>query len=163
MITLVNPTLPYGFAKRHGVILLDAGEIAVIGLREGADPTALVEASAGLPHLLPVARAWALRRRNFEYAKSAIGLTATALAATITDANVILGYISPDRFNAGTLTLDVAAAISVRQRLRGEHDEVLAPERRLARHARGIEVAERKGDKQAAKEMNVFLKRLGNG
>jgi N-methylhydantoinase A len=29
---------------------------------------------------------------------------------TITDANVLLGYISPDRFNAGTMTLDVAAA-----------------------------------------------------
>ena len=27
MITLVNPTLPYAFAKRHGVVLLDAGEI----------------------------------------------------------------------------------------------------------------------------------------
>ena len=26
MITLVNPTLPYGFAKRHGVILLEAGD-----------------------------------------------------------------------------------------------------------------------------------------
>ncbi|WP_420479278.1 type II secretion system ATPase GspE [Brevundimonas sp. FT23028] len=43
MITLVNPTLPYGFAKRHGVILLDAGEVAVVGLREGADPSALIE------------------------------------------------------------------------------------------------------------------------
>jgi len=43
VITLINPTLPYGFAKRHGVILLDAGEIAVIGLREGADPSALIE------------------------------------------------------------------------------------------------------------------------
>ena len=30
-------------------------------------------------------------------------------------------------------------------------------------YARGIEVAERKGDKQAAKEMTVFLKRLRNG
>jgi len=29
---------------------------------------------------------------------------------TITDANVVLGYISADRFNAGTMTLDVAAA-----------------------------------------------------
>ena len=29
---------------------------------------------------------------------------------TITDANVVLGYISPDRFNAGTMTLDVAEA-----------------------------------------------------
>ena len=29
---------------------------------------------------------------------------------TITDANVVLGYISPDRFNAGAMTLDVEAA-----------------------------------------------------
>ena len=29
---------------------------------------------------------------------------------TITDANVVLGYISPDRFNAGSMKLDVAAA-----------------------------------------------------
>ena len=29
MITLVNPTLPYGFAKRHGVILLDVGDEAL--------------------------------------------------------------------------------------------------------------------------------------
>jgi general secretion pathway protein E len=43
MITLVNPTLPYGFAKRNGVILLDAGDIAVVGLRDGADPLALIE------------------------------------------------------------------------------------------------------------------------
>ena len=43
MITLINPTLPYGFAKRHGVILLEVGDIAVVGLREGADPSALIE------------------------------------------------------------------------------------------------------------------------
>ncbi len=43
--------LAYGFAKRHGVILLDAGEVAVVGLREGADPLVLVEArrALGLP------------------------------------------------------------------------------------------------------------------
>lgn len=54
MITLVNPTLPYGFAKRHGVILLDAGEIAVVGLREGADPVALVETRRALGRPLRV-------------------------------------------------------------------------------------------------------------
>ena len=35
--------LAYGFAKRHGVVVLDLGETAVVGLREGADPSALVE------------------------------------------------------------------------------------------------------------------------
>jgi general secretion pathway protein E len=56
MITLVNPTLPYGFAKRHGVILLDAGEVAVIGLREGADPSALIETRRALGRPLKVER-----------------------------------------------------------------------------------------------------------
>ncbi|MFP5296176.1 MAG: type II secretion system protein GspE, partial [Alphaproteobacteria bacterium] len=56
MITVVNPTLPYGFAKRHGVVLLDAGEVAVVGLREGADPLALVEARRALGRPLRVER-----------------------------------------------------------------------------------------------------------
>ena len=56
MITLVNPTLPYGFAKRHGVILLDAGEIAVVGLRQGADPSALIETRRALGRPLRVER-----------------------------------------------------------------------------------------------------------
>ena len=43
--------LPYGFAKRHGIILLEAGDRARVGVREGADPLALVEArrALGLP------------------------------------------------------------------------------------------------------------------
>ncbi|WP_298743162.1 type II secretion system ATPase GspE [uncultured Brevundimonas sp.] len=56
MITLVNPTLPYGFAKRHGVILLEAGDIALVGLREGADPAALVETRRALGRPLRVER-----------------------------------------------------------------------------------------------------------
>jgi general secretion pathway protein E len=56
MITVVNPDLPYGFAKRHGVVLLDAGEVAVVGLREGADPLALVEARRALGRPLRVER-----------------------------------------------------------------------------------------------------------
>ncbi len=48
MITLVNPTLPYAFAKRCGVILLDAGDVAVVGLRAGADPAGLIEARRAL-------------------------------------------------------------------------------------------------------------------
>ncbi len=54
MITLVNPTLPYGFAKRNGVILLDAGDIAVVGLRQGADPLALIETRRALGRPLQV-------------------------------------------------------------------------------------------------------------
>jgi general secretion pathway protein E len=56
MITLINPTLPYGFAKRHGVIVLDLGEVAVIGLREGADPVSLVETRRALGRPLRVER-----------------------------------------------------------------------------------------------------------
>ena len=54
MITLINPTLPYGFAKRHGVILLEAGEVCVVGLREGADPSALIETRRALGRPLRV-------------------------------------------------------------------------------------------------------------
>ena len=54
MITLINPTLPYGFAKRHGVILLEIGDIAVVGLREGADPSALIETRRALGRPLRV-------------------------------------------------------------------------------------------------------------
>lgn len=54
MITLVSPSLPYGFAKRHGVLLLDAGEIARVGVREGADPIALIEARRALGRPLSV-------------------------------------------------------------------------------------------------------------
>ena len=56
MITVVNPTLPYGFAKRHGVILLDAGEIALVGVREGGDPAALVEVRRALGRPLSIER-----------------------------------------------------------------------------------------------------------
>jgi general secretion pathway protein E len=44
MITLSDPTLSYGFAKRAGVLLLSIGETARVALREGSDPAALVEA-----------------------------------------------------------------------------------------------------------------------
>lgn len=44
MITLANPKLPYAFARREGVVLLHAGETMTVGVREGADPMALVEA-----------------------------------------------------------------------------------------------------------------------
>jgi len=57
MITLVSPSLPYGFAKRHGVLLLDAGEVARVGLREGADPKALIEARRGTRYTDPQADA----------------------------------------------------------------------------------------------------------
>jgi general secretion pathway protein E len=50
----VSAQLAYSFAKRHGVILLEAGELARVGLREGADPLALVEARRALGRPLQV-------------------------------------------------------------------------------------------------------------
>ena len=78
MITLINPTLPYGFAKRHGVILLDLGDIAVVGLREGADPLALVETRRALGRPLriePLAQAAFDRRLSQVYAGDPLGAT----------------------------------------------------------------------------------------
>ena len=42
-MTIAGPTLPYAFAKKHGVVLLELGETARVGLREHADVRALVE------------------------------------------------------------------------------------------------------------------------
>ena len=51
------PSLPYAFAKRHGVVVLDgAGEAIQIGLREDAAATALIEVRRALGRPLQVAR-----------------------------------------------------------------------------------------------------------
>ncbi|WP_309091828.1 type II secretion system ATPase GspE [Phenylobacterium sp.] len=42
------PRLDYGFAKKNGVLLLDLGETAVVGLREGGEPAALIETRRAL-------------------------------------------------------------------------------------------------------------------
>ncbi len=73
--------LPYGFAKRHGVIVLAIGEHAVVGLREGADPTALLEArrALGVPlDLQPLARGEFDRKLSEIYAGDALAGSATA-------------------------------------------------------------------------------------
>jgi general secretion pathway protein E len=57
------PLLAYGFAKQHGVVLLDLDDAAHIGLREGADPLALVEARRALRRPLKVQM---LSRSDFE-------------------------------------------------------------------------------------------------
>lgn len=54
MITLADPTLSYGFAKRAGVLLLSLGETARVALREGSDPAALVEARRALGRPLAI-------------------------------------------------------------------------------------------------------------
>src|SRR5690606_13514763 len=55
--------LAYPFAKAHGVVLLDFDGAAVLGLREGADPAALVEARGALGAPVRVER---LSRAEFE-------------------------------------------------------------------------------------------------
>jgi general secretion pathway protein E len=63
--------LAYGFAKRHGIILLEAGERARVGVREGVDPMALVEArrALGLPlQVEPLTRAAFERQLSQTYA-----------------------------------------------------------------------------------------------
>lgn len=62
-MALEHPILPYGFAKRHGVVLLALDEAAHVGLREGADPLALTEARRVLGRALKIER---LPRTEFE-------------------------------------------------------------------------------------------------
>lgn len=61
---------------------------------------------------------------------------------------------------AVTLDDDYSAAWKLLGRLRGESGRVADA---LDAYRRGIAVAERRGDQQAAKEMRVFLKRLERG
>jgi len=75
----VTAPLAYGFAKRHGVILLEAGDRARVGVREGADPAALLEArrALGLPlQIEPLTQAAFDRQLSETYA--AEGFTSTS-------------------------------------------------------------------------------------
>ncbi len=58
-----EPVLAYGFAKKHGIVVLSLGERAVVGLREGADPASLMEARRALGRPLSVET---LARQAFE-------------------------------------------------------------------------------------------------
>ncbi|MFN3522495.1 MAG: type II secretion system ATPase GspE [Phenylobacterium sp.] len=57
------PKLAYAFAKQHGVVLLGLGAQAHVGLRDGADPLALLEARRVLGRPLQVER---MPRAEFE-------------------------------------------------------------------------------------------------
>ena len=56
--------LAYAFAKKHGVILLELNEVAQVGLRDGADPLALIETRRALRRPLQVLP---LSRPEFEH------------------------------------------------------------------------------------------------
>lgn len=75
------PTLAYGFAKRHGVMLLAGDGDARVALREGSDPQALVELRRVLGRPLQVEsmpRAAFDRRLSEVYADTALGDAAGA-------------------------------------------------------------------------------------
>ena len=63
MTAAPQPVLAYGFAKKHGIVVLSLGERAVVGLREGADPASLAEARRALGRPLSVET---LARQAFE-------------------------------------------------------------------------------------------------
>jgi len=79
-------TLPYGFAKRHGVMLLAPGNPAVVGLLESAGPTALLEVRRALGGPIVVRR---LARGDFDrklsevYAGEALAGSAAATGAEL--------------------------------------------------------------------------------
>lgn len=62
-------TLAYGFAKQHGVVLLDLDEVATVGLREGADPLVLAEVRRVVARPVQVRR---LARTEFDHRLSEI-------------------------------------------------------------------------------------------
>jgi len=62
-MTELAPPLAYGFAKRHGIVLIGFGEKAMVGLREGADPLGLIEARRALGRPLAVEK---LSRQAFD-------------------------------------------------------------------------------------------------
>ena len=73
--------LAYGFAKRNGVVLLSLGERAVIGVRDGFDPAALVEVrrAVGLPLAVePMSAAVFDRRFSEVYAGAGLASASSA-------------------------------------------------------------------------------------
>ncbi len=82
------PSLPYAFARRHGVLLLGLGERAHIGLREGAEPSALVEVRRALGRPLKIDR---LKASDFDqsfseaYADAGLGVGETASGLRLPD------------------------------------------------------------------------------
>ena len=79
MIMLADPKLPYSFARREGVVLLQAGDVMAVGTRHGVDPMALVEARRLLGRPLDVAiidDATFERRLSEIYASNALGADA---------------------------------------------------------------------------------------
>jgi general secretion pathway protein E len=74
-----EPALPYAYARRHSVILLEADDPPRIGIREGADPRALIEVrrALGRPLAIESLPAATFDRRISEiYADASLGVQA---------------------------------------------------------------------------------------
>lgn len=93
---MTTPMLAYGFAKRNGVVLLSLGERAVIGVREGYDPMALVEIrrAVGAPLAIEPMTAPVFDRK-FSEVYAGAGL-ATASSADSLDLEGGLGLLLED-------------------------------------------------------------------
>jgi general secretion pathway protein E len=78
MSEMPRPRLDYGFAKRHGVVLLSSGTIANIGWREDSDPAPLAEVRRVLGRPLSIER---LTRQAFDRKLSEV-YAAEGLAST---------------------------------------------------------------------------------
>ncbi|WP_184717997.1 type II secretion system ATPase GspE [Caulobacter sp.] len=98
---MTTAVLDYGFAKRHGLVLLSMDERAVIGLREGFDPAALVEVrrALGVPLALePMATAAFDRKFSEVYAGA--GLASASSGDALEDS---LGHLLEDMPTAADL------------------------------------------------------------
>ena len=93
--------LDYGFAKRHGVVLLSMDERAVIGLREGFDPSALVEVrrALGVPLALEPMATGAFDRK-FSEVYAGAGLASASSGDALEDS---LGHLLEDMPTAADL------------------------------------------------------------
>jgi general secretion pathway protein E len=78
--------LPYGFAKRHGILVLAPGDPTVVGMLEGAEPGALLEvrrAVGGPIELRRLARSDFDRKLSEVYAGEALAGSAAATGAEL--------------------------------------------------------------------------------
>ncbi|MCK5911364.1 MAG: Flp pilus assembly complex ATPase component TadA, partial [Caulobacter sp.] len=100
---MTTPLLSYGFAKRHGVVLLSLDQEAVIALREGSSPAALVEVrrALGAPLIVKPMSA-ATFDRTFSQAYAGAGL-ASASSADSLDLEGGLGLLLDDMPTAADL------------------------------------------------------------
>ena len=151
--------LAYAFAKKHGVILLELSDVAQVGLRDGADPSALIETRRALRRplqVLPLSRPEFEQRLSQTYGSAGLSavddgldesagldslaenLPATAdLLDVVDDAPVIrlINGIISEAVRQGASDIHVEpfeTALVVRLRVDGVLKEILSLSHRLA-------------------------------